>query len=70
MLHMFHTYVAIALFGCCISFEMAFQIFSSVFISVSDVCFKCFIHLQTYVINVLFGCFKSKSGVAAGTHLP
>jgi hypothetical protein len=45
---------------------MTFQIFSSVFISVSDVCFKCFIYLQTYVTNILFGCFKNKSGVAAG----
>jgi hypothetical protein len=34
------------------------------FSSVSDVCFKCFIFLQTNVANVSSGCFESRSGVA------
>jgi hypothetical protein len=27
-------------------------------------CFKCFVYLQTYIVSVVFGCFKSKSGIA------
>jgi hypothetical protein len=42
-----------------------FQVFSCVFSSVSEACFKCFICLQTYVTTVVFGCFKSKPGVAS-----
>ena len=34
-----------------------FQVFSGVFASVSDSCFKCFICLQTYV-SVASKCFK------------
>ena len=41
MLHMFHTYVASVLFGCYVCFAMV----SSVFASVTDTCFKCFIYL-------------------------
>jgi hypothetical protein len=41
-----------------------FQVFSGVFTSVSDACFKCFIYLHTYVSNVASECFKSISGVA------
>jgi hypothetical protein len=40
-----------------------FQVFSDVFASVLNACFKCFICLQTYVTSVVSGCFKSKSGV-------
>ena len=54
MLHMFHTYVACVLFGCCVWSQW----FSSVF-------FKCFKCLQTYVATVVFGYFKSRSGVAS-----
>jgi hypothetical protein len=62
---MFHTYVASVLSGCCICFPMAFQVFFQMFsASVSDLCFKCFICLQTYIVNVLSQCFKSRSGVA------
>jgi hypothetical protein len=43
-----------------------FQVFSSAFVSVSDVCFKCFICLLLYVVTVASGCFKSRSGVAHG----
>ena len=64
MLDMFYTYVASVLSGCCIYFAMAFQVFSGVFASVSDACFKCFICLQMYVANVLFGSFRSRSSVA------
>jgi hypothetical protein len=42
-----------------------FQVFLGVFISVSDVCFKYFICLQTYVVSVASGCFKSRLGVAS-----
>ena len=58
ILNMFHTYVASVLSGCCICFSMAFQVFSGVFASVSDTCFKCFICLQTYVANASSGYFK------------
>jgi hypothetical protein len=64
MLHMFHTYVASVLSRRCIYFAMSFQVFSGVFVSVSDACFKCFICLQTYVANVSSRCFESRSGVA------
>ena len=67
MLHIFDTYVASVLSGYCICFSMAFQVFSGIVVSVLDACFKCFICLQTYVINVLSGCFQNRSGVAAGT---
>jgi len=43
-----------------------FQMFSDVFASVSDACFKSFIYLLLYVATVAFGCFKSRSGVAHG----
>jgi hypothetical protein len=45
-------------------FAMAFQVFSGVFASVLDPCFKCFICLQTHFANVSSGCFKSRSDVA------
>jgi hypothetical protein len=41
-----------------------FQVFSCVFSSVSDACFKILICLQKHVANVSSGCFKSRSGVA------
>jgi hypothetical protein len=36
------------------------QWFPGVFASVSYACFKCFICLQTYVVNVTSRCFKSR----------
>jgi hypothetical protein len=42
MLHMFHTYVASVLFGCCVCLQWFLSVFSDVFASVSDACFKCF----------------------------
>ena len=39
--------------------------FSDVFASVSDACFKCFICLQTYAASVASECFKSRSCVAS-----
>ena len=48
-------------------FVIFLKCFLGVFVSVLDACFKCFICLQTYVINVLSGCFQNRSGVAAGT---
>jgi hypothetical protein len=44
---------------------MVSSVFSGVFASVSNVCFKCSIHLQTYVASDAFECFKSRSGVAS-----
>jgi hypothetical protein len=41
-----------------------FQVFSGVFTSVLDACFKCFIYLHICVSNIASGCFKSISGVA------
>ena len=46
-----------------------FSSVSNFFVSVSDVCFKCFICPQMYVANVLFGRFKSRSGVASPSSL-
>jgi hypothetical protein len=43
-----------------------FAIVLGVFVSVSDACFKCFICLLFYVVTVVPGCFKSRSGVAYG----
>ena len=57
MLEVFYLDVAYVL-------QWLFKCFSGVFASVLDVCFNCFICLQTYVVNVLSGCFKSRSGVA------
>jgi hypothetical protein len=66
---MFETYVVSVLSGCCICFLMACQVFSGVVASVLDACFKCFIYLQTYVVNVLSEYFQNRSGVAVGTPL-
>ena len=64
MLHMFYTYVASVLSGCCACmFLQWFQVFLQVFLHAY---LKCFICLQTFVANVSSGCFKSRSGVAAG----
>ena len=41
-----------------------FTMFSSVFASVSDACFKCFICLHMYTVSAVSGCFKSRPGVA------
>jgi hypothetical protein len=40
-------------------------VFSGIFASVLDACFKCFICLQTYVASVASECFKSKLGIAS-----
>jgi hypothetical protein len=40
--------------------------FLGIFINASDTCFRCFICLLLYVATIVFGCFKSKSGVAHG----
>jgi hypothetical protein len=59
--HMLH----VRLSRCCLYFAMAFQAFPGVFTSVSDVRCKCFNCFRAFVANVLFGCFKSRSGVAS-----
>jgi hypothetical protein len=40
------------------------SMFQVCFLSVLEAYFKCFNCLQTYVATVVFGCFKSRSGVA------
>jgi hypothetical protein len=49
-------------------FAMVFKCFLGVFASALDVCFKCFICLQTYVANVALHLDVSKvdRGVAHG----
>jgi hypothetical protein len=41
-------------------FAIVSSVFSGVFASVSDICFKCFICLHMYVASVASGCFKSR----------
>jgi hypothetical protein len=62
MLHTYtlHAFYMDVMYGC-----NGFQLFSGVFLSVSEACFKYFLYLQTYITTVVFGCFKSRSGVAS-----
>jgi hypothetical protein len=60
----FHTYVASILFGCCI----CLQWFSSVSISVSDVCLKCFIYLFL-CCKCCIQMFRSRSSVTYEIHV-
>jgi hypothetical protein len=46
---------------CCICLQWFSNVFLGVFVSVLNVCFKCFICLLLYVAVVIFGCFKSRS---------
>jgi hypothetical protein len=66
ILHMFHTYVASVFIWILHMFcNVFFQVFLGVFASVSDACFKCFICLQTHVVNIFsYRYFKSRSSVA------
>jgi hypothetical protein len=57
MLEMFYVDVAYV----CNGFKCFFRFFASV----SDASFKCFICLHTYIASIVFGCFKSRSGVAS-----
>jgi len=75
----FQTMLQVSLSGCYICFTHMLQVFymnvayvcngfkyfSDVFASVSYARFKCFIFLRTYVVSVVFGCFKSRSSVAS-----
>ena len=47
-------------------FCICLQCCSSVFASVLDACFKCFIYLLLYVATVAFRYFKSRSDVTHG----
>ena len=49
--------VAYVSYICCKCFIGILRMFSSVFTSVSDACFRCFICLQTYVISAASRCF-------------
>jgi hypothetical protein len=46
-------------------FVMVSSVFSGVFASVSDACFKCFIYLYTYVVSVASRCYKSRLDVTS-----
>jgi hypothetical protein len=63
MLHMFHTYVASVLFGCCICLQLFFKCFSCVFACVARCIFRMFQLFRMYMASVLFGCFKNRSRV-------
>jgi hypothetical protein len=65
ILYMFHIYVCKCFIWMLRMLLQWFQVFSGVFASVSDACFKCFICLQTYVASVASECFKSRSDVAS-----
>jgi hypothetical protein len=55
------------LHSCC----KGFQVFHVFFCKcVQTYVFKCFIRLQTYVANVLYGCIKSRSDVAHVVMVP
>jgi hypothetical protein len=58
--HMLHAF----LFRCCVWLQWFSSVFRC-FLSASEACFKYFNCLQMYVAIVIFGCFKSKSGVAS-----
>jgi len=62
----FHTYVCKRFIWMLHIFAIVFKYFSSVFVGVLDVCFRCFICLLLYVAIVVSRCFKSRSGVAHG----
>ena len=66
MLYMFHTYVASVLSRYRVCLQWFSSVFSRVFASVSDTCFKCFIFLLLYVVSIASGCFKSRSDVSHG----
>ena len=65
MFHIFHTYVASVLSGCCICLQLYFKCFSCVFASISDACFECFgcfiRILQVFYLDVKIdrGCLKA-----------
>jgi hypothetical protein len=44
---------------------MVFKCILVCFSSVLEACFKCFNCPQMYVVTVVFGCFKNRSGVAS-----
>jgi hypothetical protein len=54
-----HVFYLDVVYGC-----NGFQVFLSVFSSVSQACFKCLNCLQRYVATGVFECFKSRSSVA------
>jgi hypothetical protein len=58
ILHVFYLDVAYGCNGFQVCFRCFFQVFQKHFL-------KCFNCLQTYVTTVVFGCLKSRSGVAS-----
>jgi hypothetical protein len=59
------SYVCLQVFHLDVAyFTMICNCFSSVFASVLNVCFKCFICLLLYVATVASRCFKGRLGVA------
>ena len=68
----FQRMLQVCLSKCCICFIWMLYIFCNsffkrlgVFISVSDVCCKCFNCFRAYIENVSFGCLKNRADVAS-----
>jgi len=64
--YVFHTYDVSVLSRYYVCLQW-FQLFSGVFASVSDSCFRCFICFQTYVAFVASECFKTRSYVVSSS---
>jgi hypothetical protein len=62
--YVFDTYVCKCFIWMLQMFAMVFKYFSSIFVSVSNAYFKCFIYLFLYVTTVASKCFKSRLCVA------
>jgi hypothetical protein len=60
----FHPYITKCFIWMLRMFCNVFKCFLTVFASVSDACFKCFI-VFTYAAIVASGCFQTRSGVAS-----
>jgi hypothetical protein len=65
----FHTYVCECFIWMLHMFAIVFKCFSIVFVSVLDACFTCFTCILLYVVTVISGCFKSRSGITHGIHV-
>ena len=65
MLYMFHTYVASVLSRYRVCLQWFSSVFSRIFASISNTCFKCFIRLLLYVASIASGYFKSRSAIAS-----
>jgi hypothetical protein len=76
-IYFFRHMLQACLFGCCMYFIWMLHIFYNCFSSVFRCFYKCFRRMmqvfqvfRTYFANILFGCFKSRSGVVSLSSLP